>query len=96
MAILTLDEVKSGLHVDWNDEDSDIADLITGAELYLYNATDIKYDNTNALAKLYCKILTKDWYDNRELVQETRISEKVRFTLQSIMLQLQYSGGTTS
>ena len=89
--IVSLDEAKSWLKVDYTDEDADIQDLVDACEAYLGNATGKTFDNTNPLAKLYCKVLIVDWYENRGLMQESRVSDKVRFTLQSIMLQLQYS-----
>ncbi len=89
--IITTDEAKEFLRVDDDSEDNLINDLITGAETYLYNATGKTFDNTNALAKLYCRVLITDWYDNRGLMQDKNISDKVRFSLDSIMLQLQYS-----
>lgn len=89
--ILTTDEAKEFLRLDDDSEDNLINDLIFGAETYLYNATGKIFDNTNALAKLYCRVLVTDWYDNRGLMQDKNVSDKVRFTLDSIMLQLQYS-----
>lgn len=89
--IINLDEAKSFLRIDTDDENADIQDLIDGAELYLSNATGKVFDNTNPLAKLYCRVLITDWYDNRGLMQDKNVSDKVRFSLDSIMLQLQYS-----
>ncbi|AQS09680.1 phage gp6-like head-tail connector protein [Clostridium saccharobutylicum] len=91
MAIITIQEAKDFLRMDDDSEDVLIESLITGAELYLYNATGKNFDSTNPLAKLYCRVLVTDWYENRGLMQDKNVSEKVRFTLSSIMLQLQYS-----
>ena len=93
--IITLDEAKSFLRIDDNSEDTDIQNLIYGAELYLLNATGKTFDSTNPLSKLYCRVLIVDWYDNRGLMENKNVSEKVRFTLSSIMLQLQYTPTTT-
>lgn len=89
--IVTLEEAKAWLKVDYEDEDSEIELLIDSAEAYLKNATGREFDNTNSLARLYCRVLINDWYENRGLMQASKTSEKVRFTLQSIMFQLQYS-----
>lgn len=95
--IVDLEQAKSFLRIDTTDEDTDIQSLVDASELYLKNATGKTFDSTNALAKLYCRVLIVDWYDNRTLLQETKVSDKVRFTLQSIMMQLQYCmDGVTS
>lgn len=94
--IVTVEEAKSWLKIDYELEEvekSDIGMLVDGAESYLKNATGKTFDSTNFLAKLYCRALIVDWSENRVLMQDGKTSEKVRFTLQSIMLQLQYSGG---
>lgn len=88
--ILTLDETKEFLKVDYTDEDIFIQDLITASELYLKNATGKTYDNTNPLAKLFCKVLISDWYDNRDFMQVSKVTAKVRYTIQSILMQLSY------
>lgn len=89
--IVTLDEAKTWLKVDYSEEDSDIQFLVDSSEVYLKNATGKDFDNTNPLAKLYCRVLISDWYENRGLMVDNKTSDKVRFTLQSIMMQLQYS-----
>jgi uncharacterized phage protein (predicted DNA packaging) len=89
--IVTLIEAKSWLKIDYDDEDIDIQLLIDSAEAYLKNATDKTFDSTNPLAKLYCRVLITDWYENKGLMSDSKVSTKVRFTLQSIMMQLRYS-----
>lgn len=88
--ILKLEETKTWLRVDGSDEDSTIEMLITAAETYLKNATGKEYEGTNNLAKLYCMVLVADWYENRELIG-LQPSDKVRFTVQSMLAQLQYT-----
>lgn len=90
--ILSIEETKKYLRVDFDDDDTEIQNLIDAAEVYMKNATGKEFDNTNPLAKLYCRVLIQDWYDNRELMEYNRVSTRVKFTLQSIMFQLQYSG----
>lgn len=94
MAILTLEETKT-----WLREDSDdplvlnqIRLLMGAAETYLHNAVEVEFDETNALAKLYCLVLCADWYENRDLIGQGP-SDKVRFTVQSMMAQLQNAYG---
>lgn len=88
MPILTLDEAKRWLRVDGDDEDLTVQMLVDASETYLANATGNTFDSSNSLAKLYCLVLVTDWYENRELIGE-KTSDKVRFTIQSIMTQLQ-------
>ncbi|WP_300924838.1 head-tail connector protein [uncultured Clostridium sp.] len=92
MAIIELKDAKEFLKVDYDDEDSIIEDLIIAAEIYLKSATGKDFTNENKLAVLYCKVLINEWYNNRELIYKKSESDKVRFTLQSILLQLKYSG----
>lgn len=89
--IVSLDEVKTWLRVDFTDDDALLTTLISAAEQYLKNATGITYDSTNHLAKLFCMTLISDWYENREMVG--RASEQVRPILQSILAQLTYAYG---
>lgn len=90
--ILTLPETKGFLRIEesFTDEDNLIQILINASEKYLLNATGNTFDSTNDLAKLFCLVLVADWYENREITG--RISEKVRFTVDSILTQLSYEG----
>lgn len=88
--ILTLEEAKTWLRVDGDEENSLIEMLIGAAETYLHNATEVEFDSTNQLAKLFCLVLCADWYENRDLIG-SQPSDKVRFTCQSIMAQLQHA-----
>ncbi|ASJ54867.1 DNA packaging protein [Brevibacillus formosus] len=91
MAILTLEETKTWLRIDGDDEDGIIQIIASAAEEYLHNAVEVVFDGTNQLAKLYCLVLCADWYENRDLIGSQPSSDKVRFTCQSIMAQLQHS-----
>lgn len=88
--IVTLSDVKTYLRLDLEatDEDALLQLLINAAESYLKNATGIQFDATNDLARLFCLVLVTDWYERREMVG--RVSEQVRFTVTSILTQLQY------
>lgn len=89
--IVTLEEIKNYLRVDYEDDDIFITTLIETAEEYLYNATGNRYSSTNKLAVLYCKTLVYEWYKDRNLMltqSKKEVSEKIRYTLQSILLQL--------
>lgn len=90
MPILTLEETKLWLRVDGTDEDMLLQTLTGAAEAYLQNAVEVEFDGTNQLAKLYCLVLCADWYENRDLIG-AQPSDKVRFTVQSILAQLQHA-----
>jgi uncharacterized phage protein (predicted DNA packaging) len=92
--IVSLDEVKTWLRVDFTDDDALLTTLINAAEQYLKNATGITYDSTNHLAKLFCMTLISDWYENRELIGKA--TDQTRPIIQSILTQLTYSYGGDS
>lgn len=74
------------------EEDNDLIRLIIGAaEGYLKKATGREFDSANDQARLFCLVLITDWYEHRDLMGE-RVSEKVRFSIQSMLAQLQYRG----
>lgn len=87
--IVSLDEVKTWLRVDFTDDDALLTTLISAAEQYLKNATGNTFDSSNELAQLFCLVLVADWYENRELVG--RVSDQVRPIIQSILTQLSYA-----
>lgn len=90
---MTLDEVKSFLKVDYEDDDALLTGLIKASEQYLKNATGKTFEETNELAKFYRLVLINEWHFNRSMMEKKDVSEKVRFTLQSILLQLEFCGG---
>jgi uncharacterized phage protein (predicted DNA packaging) len=91
--VLTVEEVKQFLRLeqDYTEEDILLTALRDTAEEYLKNATGITFDSTNLLAKLFVQVLISDWYENRSFMVEGKTSDKVRFTIQSILTQLRYS-----
>ncbi|MEA5268957.1 head-tail connector protein [Clostridium perfringens] len=92
--ILSLKEVKNYLRVDYEEDDLLIQDLIDMSEEYLYNATGKKFTEKNKLAKRYCLALIYDWYKDKGMniraTKNTTVSEKVKYTLQSVLLQLKF------
>ncbi|HHY28450.1 MAG TPA: phage gp6-like head-tail connector protein [Desulfitobacterium dehalogenans] len=85
--ILDLAETREWLR-DNEVSESTLQMLINAAELYLNNATGKGFDSENDLAKLFCLVLVTDWNEDRQMVG--KVSEKVRFTVDSILAQLQY------
>ena len=86
--IIELEETKQWIRIDENDEDVIINTIVNAAEEYLKGATGKQFDSTNYRAKLFCLVLATDWYENRELIG-SKPSEKVRFSIQSMLIQLQ-------
>lgn len=86
--LLSLEEAKLWLRVDYDEEDSLIQTLIDAAERYLFDATGRKWTGGAPTAKLCAMALVADWYENRDAVTD-KPSEKTRFTVQSMILQLQ-------
>lgn len=91
--MLGLEAVKSFLKIDFDDDDVLLTGLMSASEQYLKNATGKTFSEENELATLYKLVLINEWYSNRNLVEgeRKRVSEKVRFTLQSVLNQLIYS-----
>ncbi|MGD6845238.1 head-tail connector protein [Bacillus infantis] len=89
--IIEVSETKRWLRLDdeAGEEDETLEMLIGAAESYLLQATGKAFDSSNKQAKLFCLVLVTDWYENRELIG-TGPSDKVRFSIQSILTQLQY------
>jgi uncharacterized phage protein (predicted DNA packaging) len=95
--IITFNEAKSFLRIDDTNEDILINSLILMSEEYLKNATGQSFNSTDQLAKLFCLVLVSDWFENRTMTSTSQSrnttsqpSEKIRHTIQSILLQLQY------
>ncbi|MFV1456976.1 head-tail connector protein [Bacillus mycoides] len=91
--VLTLEEAKKYLRVDGDEEDDLITSFIEAAEIYIKNATSKNVDLKSELAKLAARILISHWYENREAVGK---AEQLAFSLQSILVQLQYCVGDST
>lgn len=92
--IVSLDEVKNWLRIDFSEDDALLTTLISAAEEYLKNATGVEFDENNHLAKLFCMTLISDWYENREMIGKA--TDQTRPIIQSILTQLTYSYGGDS
>ncbi|MDF2612785.1 MAG: hypothetical protein K0S71_571 [Clostridia bacterium] len=91
---LKLEDVKSWLRLesDYTDEDTVLNMLILSAEMRVKGAIDnfeqhITDEHFKAAASVICFMLITDWYERRDF--SGGISEKMRYTIQSLMLQLQ-------
>ncbi|MFJ5713120.1 head-tail connector protein [Neobacillus sp. NPDC093127] len=88
--IIELEETKSWMRIDGADDDPILDIIIGAAEEYLEGATGRKFDSTVNRAKIFCFVLATDWFENRELIG-VGPSEKMRFSIQSMLAQLQYA-----
>lgn len=95
--ILSLEDAKKFLRIDYEDDDNLIKLLIANAESYLVDAVDdfeskLKTRNNKKFkskAKLAMLVLITNWYDSRDFT-EIQVSEKVRYTITSIMKQMSF------
>lgn len=98
--LITLEEVKEYLKLDdYNEEDNLLKLLIENAELYIEDATrpiEQMGEKSKKKARLLALVLVSDFYENRSLNMNTAknmsVSEKVRYIVQSMILQLQLRG----
>lgn len=91
--LLTLEETKQYLIVDYNEHDKYIEELIQSAEDYLIDSIDdysikIANDRFKRKARLCALVIVKDCYDNKSFV--TKDNERIRTIISSILLQMQY------
>lgn len=89
---MNLDDLKSFLRIDHDEEDELIKGLQISAEEYLNNA-GIKKDYSKELYKLAIKILVSHWYENRFIENLGKSAKKIAFGLDTILMQLKYSQG---
>lgn len=91
---MELNEVKEYLKIDFDDDDCLLEMLMSAARLYIRDAIGYEPDENDERVKLLLMVLVSDWYEHREYMENTsssqKISQKVRYTVHSIVLQLQY------
>lgn len=92
---MTLDLIKEYLKIDFDDDDRILEMLLGSARRYVLDAVGYQPDETDERVKLLLLVLISDWYEHREYTENTlktqNLSQKVRYTVRSIVLQLQYS-----
>jgi uncharacterized phage protein (predicted DNA packaging) len=84
-------EVKTYLRIDGTEDDILLSSLILAAKEYIKNATGIEIDETKDLHKLAVSLLVAHWHENREVIGK---ADKLAFSLESILFQLQYGSDT--
>lgn len=83
---MDLQEVKSFLKVDFDDDDSYILLLIDAAKEYIIDSVG-KYDASKARMRVYLLNIVSTLYEKRSLTVD-KADEKVQYTLMSIARQL--------
>lgn len=91
--ILTLEEAKNYLRIDYNEDDTLLQSLMIAAIDYLKDAIDdfdtkVEKDKFKSRAKIIALVLLQDWYDNREHAE----SKDLTYTIRSMITQLQVGG----
>lgn len=95
---MELSVIKEYLKIDFDDDDRLLEMLLGAARRYIRDAVGYKPDETDERVKLLLLVLISDWYEHREYMETSntqKISQKVRYTVRSIILQLQYSEETS-
>lgn len=85
--ILSVDEVKSYLKIDNNDEDKYITLIIAAAETFIKDAVGKKFDERNDLIKVVSLFLISDMYEKRSMTTDKQ-SEQVRGLVQMLITQI--------
>ena len=93
MQLLTLEEIKNFLRIDYEEDDNTLQALGLAASSYLNNAVDdlgglIKDEGTKERVKRVAFLLVQDWYDNRDQAERKEVS----YTVRALLTQLQAAG----
>ncbi|GAA0115291.1 head-tail connector protein [Clostridium senegalense] len=91
--IITLEEAKNYLRIDFEDDDSYINMLIEQAESYLKDCIDnfdtkMQVERFQKKAKLCSMVIVQNMYDERSF--STKDNEKLRYIVASMLMQMNY------
>lgn len=89
--MLSLNEVKGYLRVDFEDDDAFIETLIIVADEYLKSAIGETYNKNSERAKILSLIVIQDLYDNKGITE--KIGGNVRKLINDFSLQLKLESG---
>lgn len=84
--MLTLQEVKNYLRVDFENDDALLTSLMVAADEYLKASVGASYDAESERAKILSLIVVSDMYSNREATEKE--SAKIRQIVESFSLQM--------
>ncbi|MCY7478853.1 head-tail connector protein [Paenibacillus larvae] len=92
--MITLEEVKTYMRIDNEDDDRKLSSLLFSAVSYMKNAVGSGLDSNDELYKLACCMLVCHWYENAGV---TGKEDVLPLGINSIVTQLQgkYGGGTS-
>lgn len=86
IGMINLQNAKSFMHIDFNDDDSDIQFILEVAKEYIQDALN-RYDESKARVRFLVFALTSTLYQNREYIADITL-EKLPYHIRSIILQL--------
>lgn len=83
---INIQNAKSFMHIDFNDDDEDIQFLLEVAKEYIQDALNV-YDESKARVRFLVFSLTNTLYQNREYVADIDI-EKLPYHISSMINQI--------
>lgn len=86
MAVLTMQEVKNYIRVDFDDDDILIASLMDTADALLKGSIGTNYNNEDERAKMLSLLIISDLYDNRGVNE--KVSGNIRKIIEDMSLQM--------
>ena len=88
--MMTLDEMKSYLKVDYNDDDNDITLMMDVAREYIVDAIG-ECNEEIARVKLFMRVIVAELYEKRSMTFDMNsTNEKVQYVIRSIINQLSF------
>lgn len=85
---MQLSEIKTYLHIVTDVDDELLQSLQQAAQLYIENTTGKKYDDTNELHKLLCKLLITHFYEHRDAIDTTTGAAVVPHSIDALMYHI--------
>ena len=87
--MLTIEQVKKYLRIDFEDDNDFIVSLISASKSYLDNA--IGNFKESELTKLAQLLLIEHWYENRTLIG--KVNNDLSHSIDAIIFQVRYTQG---
>lgn len=91
-----LEQLKSYLRIDHDDEDSDLKRFYKRAKISIKNKVgSIDLDNEDAKEQFEqaCALLVEHWFDNRQAFRIGNMSYEIPHSLDSLLRELRYCYG---